>query len=431
MSPVFHNRELERLHAADGYTRAQVDAVAAALEAHGTLRLTPLPTGLYPASSASDPGASGYRHVWVRDNVYVALALWRGGEPEAAVAIARGLLAFYGAHRRRFDVAVAVAGFDARDVMTRPHVRFDGLTLTEIGTERWPHAQNDALGYCLWLVSALASEHLFTPTADEIDTLRALVGYLEAIRYWDDEDSGHWEETRKVSASSIGTVVAGLRAWRALLRTGRVSGLSTVAARELEMAATALIDEGGRALLAILPAECVQLSPRQHRRYDAALLFLVHPLGVVENTLADLVVDDVCRYLQGPVGIRRYLRDSYWAPDYEGRVAERIARATTARTSRPATSCSRRSAARRSGASSIRSCRRSTARARSAAARRRIAPARSRTSTGPWRRSPRTGRAPSCTTSAPARWSRTRTPRCSGRRPTCGWRWRPCARPPS
>ena len=126
-----------------------------------------------------------------------------------------------------------------------------------------------------------------------------------------------------MSASSIGTVVAGLRAWRALLQTGRVSGLSMVAARELEMAATALIDDGGRALLAILPAECVQLSPRQHRRYDAALLFLVHPLGVVENALADLVVDDVCRYLQGPVGIRRYLRDSYWAPDYEQRIAER------------------------------------------------------------------------------------------------------------
>ena len=323
MSPVFHNRELERLHAADGYTRPQVDAVAAALEAHGTLRLTSLPTGLYPATSAAGPDASAYRHVWVRDNVYVALALWRGGESEAAVAVARGLLAFYGAHRQRFDVALAVAGFDARDVMTRPHVRFDGLTLAEIATERWPHAQNDALGYYLWLVATLASAQLFTPTVDEIDTLRAVVGYLEAIRYWDDEDSGHWEETRKVSASSIGAVVAGLRAWRALLQTGRVAGVSTVAARELELAATALIDEGGRALLAILPAECVQISPRQNRRYDAALLFLVHPLGVVEGALADLIVDDVVRYLQGPVGIRRYLRDSYWAPDYERRVAER------------------------------------------------------------------------------------------------------------
>ena len=144
MSQVFHNRELERLHAADDYTRAQVDAVAAALEAHGTLRLTPLPTGLYPATSASAPGASAYRHVWVRDNVYVALALWRGGEADAAVAVARGLLAFYGAHRRRFDVAVVEAGFDARDVMTRPHVRFDGLTLAEIGRALGPRPERRA-----------------------------------------------------------------------------------------------------------------------------------------------------------------------------------------------------------------------------------------------------------------------------------------------
>src|SRR3954463_6049221 len=107
-SPAFHHRAPERLPAAGGYQRAQVDTVAAALEAHGTLRLTSLPTGLYPATSAAGPDASAYRHVWVRDNVYVALALWRGGDTEAAVTVARGLLAFYGAHRQRFDVALAV-----------------------------------------------------------------------------------------------------------------------------------------------------------------------------------------------------------------------------------------------------------------------------------------------------------------------------------
>ena len=68
MRLVFHNPELERLHAGDGYTAAQVEVIAGALEAHGTLRLTPLATGLYPASSAADDG-SGYRRVWVRDNV--------------------------------------------------------------------------------------------------------------------------------------------------------------------------------------------------------------------------------------------------------------------------------------------------------------------------------------------------------------------------
>jgi phosphorylase kinase alpha/beta subunit len=324
MRLVFHNRELERLHAADGYTAAQVDAIAGALEAHGTLRLTPLATGLYPASSAAD--APGYRHVWVRDNVYVALALWRSGQPDAAIAVVRGLLAFYTRHRQRFDVAVVVAGFDARDVMTRPHVRFDGVTLDEIAGERWAHAQNDALGYCLWLAATLASARVFTPTAAEVETILALVGYLEAIRFWNDEDSGHWEETRKVSASSIGTVDAGLRAWRELLRAAqlrevRLAGITVPEARALEVAATALIDEAGRALISILPAECAQLSPRQNRRYDAALLCLLHPLGVVQGPLAELILADVHRYLEGPVGIRRYLRDSYWAPDYERRVA--------------------------------------------------------------------------------------------------------------
>lgn len=325
MRLVFHNRELERLHSADGYTAAQVDALAAALDAHGTLRLTPLPSGLYPASSAADPDASGHRHVWVRDNVYVALALWRSGQPEPAVAVARGLLAFYGRHRHRFEVAVVAAGFDARDVMTRPHVRFDGLTLEEI-PGRWAHVRNDALGYCLWLTATLAVRRVFTPTADEVETLRALVGYLEAIRFWDDEDGGHWDETRKIGASSIGAVDAGLRAWRELLRAaqlrdGRLAGVTVPEARALELAATGLIDEAGRALLAILPAECTQPSSRQNRRYDAALLFLVHPLGVVHGALADRILEDVHAHLQGPVGIRRYLRDSYWAPDYERRGA--------------------------------------------------------------------------------------------------------------
>lgn len=58
-----------------------------------------------------------------------------------------------------------------------------------------------------------------------------------------------------------------------------------------------------------------------NRRYDAALLFLVHPLGVVTGSVANQIVGDVQRVLAGPYGIRRYLGDSYWAPDYDLRVA--------------------------------------------------------------------------------------------------------------
>jgi phosphorylase kinase alpha/beta subunit len=324
MPPAFHNRELERLHAAEGYSVAQVEAVAAALEAHGTFSLAPLATGLYPAPSSAVAG--GGRLVSVRDNVYVALALWRAGRPEAAAAVARGLLAFYGKYRYRFDVAVVAAGFDARDVMTRPHVRFDGAALEELGGAQAAHAQNDALGYGLWLAATLASAGVVVLTGEEVVTLQALVRYFEAIRFWDDEDSGHWEETRRISASSIGTVDAGLRAWRELLRAAqardvRLAGITIPEARVLEVAATALIDEAGRALVGILPAECVQLPPRQHRRYDAALLVLIHPLGVVQGPLAGLMLDDVHRYLQGAVGIRRYLGDAWWGPGDERRPA--------------------------------------------------------------------------------------------------------------
>ena len=45
----------------------------------------------------------------------------------------------------RFDDIISGA-VDPQDVANRPHVRFDGRTLSEIGDQRWAHAQNDALG---------------------------------------------------------------------------------------------------------------------------------------------------------------------------------------------------------------------------------------------------------------------------------------------
>lgn len=54
--------------------------------------------------------------------------------------------------------------------------------------------------------------------ADVVSVLTRLVRYLKAIHFWQDEDSGHWEEQRKVSASSLGTVVAGLDVFATLMR---------------------------------------------------------------------------------------------------------------------------------------------------------------------------------------------------------------------
>ena len=79
---------------------------------------------------------------------------------------------------------------------------------------------------------------------------------------------------------------------------------------------TALLCRGRGALDAILPAECAQPARQKRRRFDAALLFLVYPIAVVGQAMADRIVGDVVRHLQGDVGIRRYIGDSYWCADY-------------------------------------------------------------------------------------------------------------------
>jgi phosphorylase kinase alpha/beta subunit len=51
------------------------------------------------------------------------------------------------------------------------------------------------------------------------------------------------------------------------------------------------------------------------------LLFLIYPLEVVSHDQSVQILTDVKSALQGEIGIRRYLKDSYWCPDYRKRFA--------------------------------------------------------------------------------------------------------------
>src|SRR6185295_7662584 len=104
---------------------------------------------------------------------------------------------------------------DPSEPMNRPHVRFDGHRLAEID-QRWAHAQNDALGYFLWMTARLVADGSLKAKDSTFRALAATTLFLEKIEFWRDEDSGHWEETRKRSASSIGAATAGLSALRRL-----------------------------------------------------------------------------------------------------------------------------------------------------------------------------------------------------------------------
>ena len=198
--------------------------------------------------------------------------------------------------------------------MQRPHIRFDAETLSEL-PEKWAHAQNDALGSFVWLYAKLARAGILEPDTWDVPLLTLFLRYFQAIPYWQDEDSGHWEETCKISASSIGAVVAGLRQLRTLLH----SRASTQLLR-LQVSSALLdemIDQGTTALYDILPAECAQPNPTKNRRYDAALLLLVYPLQVVDEAMAKQIVDDVTHNLQAEHGIKRYLGYSFYCSNYE------------------------------------------------------------------------------------------------------------------
>ncbi|MEM7064698.1 MAG: glycoside hydrolase family 15 protein [Cyanobacteria bacterium P01_B01_bin.77] len=299
------------------YSLADIQTLITFLQQQGTFDFIALSNGLFPAALLTDETAyTGYANVWVRDNIHVAYGHYVMGETAVAVKTARTLLTYFGKHSHRFE-AIIQEQVDPQNPMNRPHIRFNGQTLEE-NKERWPHAQNDALGYFLWLYCLLVGDELIEPTNEDVETLALFPFYFQAIRYWKDEDSGHWEETRKVEASSIGAVVAGLKALRQIYLQ------PAFAARCYQQLMTPplldeLISKGQESLNEILPAECIQ--PEHARVEDGALLFLIYPLGVVEGEVADQILNNVLTHLAHEVGICRYLGDSFWCADYKQKLS--------------------------------------------------------------------------------------------------------------
>lgn len=317
MTPI-NNQQLKTLVKPE-YSPDELQAISSFLEKKGTLTFASLPNGLFPAAALSGKKSyTGYSYVWVRDNVHIAHAHFRVGRTDVAIRNLRALMEYFTKYRHRFLDIISGAA-DPNIPMNRPQIRFNGESLEEVN-EKWAHAQNDALGYFLWMFCKLANEEALTPSREELETLILFPTYFAVIRYWQDEDSGHWEEARKIEASSIGAVVAGLAEFKKLQDSSVIPnavGTNSAANMVDPNMIDPLIKRGRDALNQILPSECIQPDPGKRRRYDAALLFLVYPLQIVEGEMADQIVHDVIANLQGEIGVRRYLGDSYWAPDYK------------------------------------------------------------------------------------------------------------------
>lgn len=297
------------------YKLQDIQDIIILLNNQHTFNFPTLDNGLFSASDVSDGTSyTGYSSVWIRDNIYVAYCHYIIDQLEIATANIQTLITYIKKFRWRF-VHIIEGQVDPNKVMERPHIRFDGRNLSEID-QQWEHAQNDAWGYFLWFCCKLIKEKLLEIKPEDLEIIALFTFYFQAIKYWQDEDSGHWEEERKIAASSIGVVIAGLKSLKTLLTD---TSIAQYCKYQNQLVTVEFLDElinkGTIALNKILPAESIQ--PNKPRRYDAALLFSIYPLQIVDEAMSEQILKDVINNLQGDYGIRRYLWDSFWCRDYK------------------------------------------------------------------------------------------------------------------
>jgi phosphorylase kinase alpha/beta subunit len=315
MTLVIHHPELKPF-IEQPWTLQSLDELVQLLSDRGTLNFRPLETGLFPAADADS--YTGYHNVWVRDNIHLAHGFLAVGEKETAANVIHGLTKFFLTQQPKIDKIIS-GDLDPSDHMNRPHIRFDGASLSECD-EKWAHGQNDALGYYLWLTSLMVTQHDLKLNAEELQLLARFPKYFHAIQYWQDKDSGHWEELKKVEMSSVGTVVRGLQAWETLLKVPQeLPGLTGGERETLLHECDELLSHGMQRLAKTLPWECKSDNEKEQRQHDAALLFLIAPLGLLDanDAQAKTILDGILKHLAGDIGIRRYLGDSYWCADYK------------------------------------------------------------------------------------------------------------------
>lgn len=297
------------------YSSRDIQTILDLLESKGTFNFATLDNGLFSAAAVNSATSyTGYSAVWIRDNIYLAHTHYLIGHTQIAIANLKTLMAYFQKFQWRFEEIIQ-GRVDPDNVMERPHVRFNGRDLLEID-QQWSHAQNDALGYFLWFYCQLVRERLIELRPQNLEILALFPVYFQAIQYWQDEDSGHWEEERKIAASSIGAVIAGLKSLKLLLTERNLVTECQYRGKSITAISDELVNLGQIALLKILPAECIQADP-QYRLHDAALLFLIYPLGIVEAKMSERIVSNVIGNLQGDYGIRRYLGDSFWCRNYK------------------------------------------------------------------------------------------------------------------
>jgi len=136
------------------------------------------------------------------------------GQSEASAATLQDIVSFWLKYKNRWEDCILQKVDYNADVMLRPHIRFNGTDLKE-NDQRWSHAQNDAIGYFVWLYCKLArQDQLLAPFSSKVMALIALYHY--SIGYWKTRTmvTGKKLESWKLL---VGCAAAGWKEFEALL----------------------------------------------------------------------------------------------------------------------------------------------------------------------------------------------------------------------
>ena len=252
-----------------------------------------MPSGLFLASKKGV--ATGYDKSWLRDNFYETLAFEVIGDWATVEKTYAAILDIFMRYEDKIDWAIANRPQASFQYI---HARFHPENFDEFW-EEWGNKQNDTVGCILFRIGELEinQKRSILKTPDHIRVVNKLVKYLQVIEYWHDRDSGIWEMEEEQHASSVGAVVAGLKA---------VAKLPDVEVPRI------LTRRGEKALSELLPRE----SPGHF--VDLALLSLIWPYDVVSIQQRDQILENVEYHLKRDRGIIRYKGDHYYNKNPDG-----------------------------------------------------------------------------------------------------------------
>ncbi len=236
--------------------------------------------GLTVASTevSDDPDVINYNRVWIRDNVYVALAFVQAGQLHEAADMYGQLCKMI----NNFEPLLDQTEYPTQDDQLLP-ARFsiDGQRINE----KWSNRQYDAIGLLLF---GLGQLNYLDPTLVNKEQRRIaqkLINYLQTCRYWQDPDNGMWEnEEEELHSSSLAACICGIQ---------MVSDFCNFDKAALEKAKANLEAQ--------LPAESAT------RPVDMSELSLIWPYGYKRQD----IVDHVESQLLKQYGVIRYEGDVY------------------------------------------------------------------------------------------------------------------------